>query len=103
MAKFHLRIASILNAISKSRFRRRLADFVTVFWRRGRSRDALKQALRAELAAGPIMRFRRLEPRRVLNASFVFNGVDALLLSNFDDVGGTTAVGDDSPGPRCGR
>ncbi len=92
MAKLPTHIASLLRAVTSSRLQQRLKNAAMNYWKRRAARRDLQLQLRHDLAAGPSMRFRRLEPRRVLNASFVFNGVDTLLLSNFDDVGGTTTL-----------
>lgn len=92
MAKPPMRITAILAALSRGRFKYRLRSFAIDFWKWRKGRCKLQAEVVRQLASGPSMRFRRLETRRVLNASFVFNGVDALLLSNFDDVGGTTTL-----------
>ncbi len=63
----------------------------------GFSRLLRARRLRRGRRAGPASQhaqpsFRRLEARRVLNASFAFDGVDGLLLSNFDSLGGTSEL-----------
>jgi len=107
MAKLSMRISAVLDALARGRFKHRLRSLAVDFWQRRAGRHRLQtqlaqqlasgqlasgQLASGQLASGPSMRFRRLEPRRVLNASFVFNGVDTLLLSNFDDMGGTTSL-----------
>ncbi len=92
MAKLSMRITAILNALTQGRLKRRLQHLAVEFWQRREARRRLQTLLARDLTNVPSMRFRRLEPRRVLNASFVFNGIDTLLLSNFDNLGGTTSL-----------
>ncbi|MFK7817545.1 MAG: hypothetical protein AB8G99_02405, partial [Planctomycetaceae bacterium] len=56
--------------------------------RKSRADSAEKKKSSAERR----LRLLRLEERRVLNASFAFDGTDILTLTDFDAIGGTTSI-----------
>ncbi|MCR9296979.1 MAG: hypothetical protein NXI32_30085, partial [bacterium] len=88
MSKLTSRVAAFLRSMSGTRR-------ISVEKRRKEvqaSRLALIEAMQIENRRAPSFRFRRLEARRMLDASFAFDGVDALELSDFNNVGGTSEL-----------